>query len=166
MSKDYSSPMDLEILKPALELLERCHTALSDVFPHEGTRAIGGSRIFIGTALFPVLKDGIRNIRKHLKKWTNFEARNEIDPILAAAGDLLIRIGRQGRQGDAQRIDKSVRLLYLANGTIWNYLCGFAVDAPPHNPQYVRIEPMKVLLKRCGRGNMTEGDVDPKSVLQ
>jgi hypothetical protein len=155
----------MEGLETAFDLIERCHTALADIFPHQGTKAIGGSRIFIGTSVFPVLERCFRGIRDQVQKWGRVETRDQIDTLLAAAEALVTRLEREGRHGNAEQIDEATILLYLANGTMWNYLRVFAVGEPPHNPQYVRVEPMEPLLKRCGRES-AKGDVDPKRMVQ
>ncbi len=152
-------------LESIFDQLERCHTGLADLFPHEGTRAIGGSSIFIGTALFPALKSCFKSIRGELRKWTNLEARKELEPLLAAAEELLLRM-EKGRKQDAELINKAAMLLYLANGTLWNYLRGFVHYEPPHDARYVRVEPMGPLLRRCGRETDREDRVDPKQVVQ
>lgn len=152
-------------LETAFDLIERCHTALADIFPHEGTKAVGGSRIFIGTALLPVLKSCFSSIRDQLREWGGVDAWDQIDALLVSAGALVTRLEREGREGNAEQIDEAAMLLYLANGTIWNYLRGFVADEPPHNPQYVRVEPMGPLLKRCGR-EIGKGDGDPKRMVQ
>jgi len=155
-----------EELKAAFDLVERYHTGLTDFFPHEGVKTIGGSRMFISGPFFVVLKECVSDLRSALRKWSDVEARNVLDLLLAEAVDLLVRIEKEGRQGDPQRIDEAATLLYLANGTAWNYLREFATDEPPHNPQYVRVEPMLPLLKRCGRESNVESNADPRQLTQ
>ena len=147
-------------------MVERCHTILADIFPHEGTKKIGGSRVFIRVPLLVVLKDSVKAIRNELGNWADVEARNDIALLWAEVVELLARLEKEGCDGNAQKIDEAVTLLYLASGATWNYLRAFTTDEPPHNPQYVRVEPMLPLLKRCGHESKIESGIEPKQLVE
>jgi len=140
-----------EQLKTLFESLERCHTIMADAFPHEGLKAIGGSRIFLRDPLMEVLKKCVKEVMTELRQPAVDKVRNEVATLWAEVAGLLTRIeGQDLNKKKADEINKAATLLYLANGITWNCLREFASGEPPHNTQYVRVEPMLPLLKRCG----------------
>ena len=155
-----------EPLKPLLNLVERCHTILADAFPHEGTKAIGGSRMFLRGPLMITLKDCVMEIIKEMRDQAVIEGSSNLVVVWVEVTKLLVRIEDQSIKRKTEEIDKAAILLYLVNGTTWNYLCGQVTAEPPHNPQYVRIESMSQLLKRCGWCYKNEKDNDPTRLVQ
>jgi hypothetical protein len=155
----------MQRLEKVFDSVERCHTILNDLFPHEGTRAVGGSRIFIGTPLFAVLKSCIRDIRKHLQKCGHFQLQNELILLWSGAEDLVVRIEQEGRHGDMEQINGAAIILYLACGTTWNVLQLQTNKVPPHNKNYVRVEPMAQLFIRCEYKRRIQEPVDFQVVV-
>ena len=151
---------DQEQLKTTLILIERCHTVLADLFPHEGAKVVGGSRNFIGTGLFVVLKKCIKDIQGELRKCSNSKSLNDIISLWNEIENLVIRIEKRGRHGNEELINDSAILLYFACGVSWNLLCEKSVDSPPHDNKYVRVEPIAPLMKICGREITNQMPVD------
>lgn len=156
-----------ERLTPLFDLLERCHTILTDAFPHEGLRKIGGSRIALRGPLMTVLKKSVKEVTTKLSKPVDDEVWRDVATLWGEVTELLTRIERQDLNKESgDEINKAATLLYLANGVTWNCLRGLLADEPPHNPQYVRIEPLFPLLKRCGWESEDEINIVPKQMIQ
>lgn len=153
-----------EQLKSLFDSLERCHTVLADIFPHEGLRRIGGSHVFFRGPLLITLKECIEQILGKLKKLNSEEIRCELIELWIEIGKLVLRIQQAGHSEDsADRINEAAILLYLANGVTWNLLREIQMHELPHNPQYVKIEELNPLLRRCGW--RFGGDVTTKEVI-
>lgn len=154
-----------EQLEPLFDSLERCQTILSDAFPHEGLKAIGGSRIFLRDPFLATLKKCVKGVAGELKAASLGEAVSDVSALWAEVAELLRRIERQDlSKKSADEINKAITLMYLANGATWNYLRGVLMEEPSHNPQYVRIEPLLPLLKRCGWED--KADSTPQQIIQ
>jgi hypothetical protein len=152
-----------EQLKSLFDSLERCHTVLADAFPHEGLKAIGGSRVFLRDPLMAILKKCANAIAKEPAV---SEIGSDASALWVEVAELLTRIERQDLNKKIEdEVNHAAILLYLANGITWNCLRESVVDEPPHNPQYVRIEPLLPLLKRCGWKNEAEG-ITSKQIVQ
>jgi hypothetical protein len=152
-------------MKNLFSLVERCHIGLTDLFPHEVTKALGGTRTILRTPLLGALKLCIQDVRQELMNLPDADARNELASLWTEAANLLARMEKERDRSDADaRIDNAATLLYLASGTTWNYLRELAPGESSHNPQYVTVEPILPLLKRCGRENAAE--TDPKQLAQ
>lgn len=160
-----------EQIRVAFEEVERCHTLLADFFPHAGMLELGGSKSLLGTRLMPVLQDCAIRVRDALLRLDESppDARivklHLLEVWLSMIG-LLERLSKSNSKHEAAEVNNAARLLYLASGTSWNYLRGLAPGEPPHNPQYIRVEPMLPLLKRCGRESEEKADVAPKQLAQ
>ncbi|MEI6074621.1 MAG: hypothetical protein WCS94_03550 [Verrucomicrobiota bacterium] len=160
------SGLHAEQLKSLFDSLERCHTVLADAFPHEGLKAIGGSRVFLRDPLMTILKKCANAIAKELKDPAVGEVESDASALWVEFAELLTRIEWQDLKIKSEdEVNHAATLLYLANGVTWNCLRESVVDEPPHNPQYVRIEPLLPLLKRCGRKNEAEG-ITSKQIVQ
>ena len=154
-----------------LEQLERCHTAMGDFFPHAGLLEVGGSKALLSMSIMPVLQDCTTRVREsllclHESPPEMGSAKLQMLDLWSSVIGLLKRLRRVGSEREAAEVNEAATLLYLACGTSWNYLCGLAPGEPPHNPQYVTVEPMLPLLKRCGRKSRAETDVDPRQLAQ
>ncbi len=134
-----------------LELMERFHTILADLFPHHGLKAVGGSRILIGTALFPVAKDCVEKIRNEVESSPDANTRMSLTPLFTEAAELIGRIEREGRTGNEEKINEAATLLYLVSGVAWNYVAHELGTSPSRDPNHVRVEPLGPLFNRCGR---------------
>jgi hypothetical protein len=157
----------IEQLESLFDLLERCHTILTDAFPHEGLKKIGGSRIALRGPLMVILKKCVKEIVKELKKSSVDEPGGEVAALWVEVTELLTRIERQDLNKKSEdEINKAATLLYLANGVTWNDLRELVSYEPLHNPQYVRVEPLLPLLKRCGCESDDETHITPKQMVR
>jgi hypothetical protein len=138
-------------LRQILLSIEACHQHLTDIFPHEGLKAGGGSRLFLGGALSPVLQKCFDEIRVALHRLSGLQAREDLESLWKEGGRLFARVEKEGRNGNAARIDEAVTLLFLISGTTWNLLSLELGVPPPHDERCSKVEPMSVLLKRCNR---------------
>jgi hypothetical protein len=143
-----SAPFDFS---PALVLLERTHTLLADLFPHEGLRAIGGSRVFVGSPVLPLVRNCFRDVLAELARSGPAPQAAAVVPLLAEAVRLLERIEKRAPHSDERSINNAAMLLYLASGLSWNFLRRSLAGPAPHSPDYVNVEPVSALLALCGR---------------
>jgi hypothetical protein len=136
--------LPMEQFNQIFNLLERCHTILADVFPHEGLRKVGGSQIFLREPLLGILNKCVKEIVKELRNPIIGSVQNDLGSLWSEVVELLSRIENQNLNNkSADEINNAAILLYLASGATWNLLRALAAEEPLHNQQYVRIEPLK-----------------------
>jgi hypothetical protein len=152
-------------LSQALTLLERAHTILSDMFPHEGLRAIGGSRRFIGSPVLPLVRGCFGDVLAELVRLGPPQEAAFVVPLLTEAVRLVGRMERETSSGDEQAVNNAATLLYLASGLSWNYLRRVSARPAPHNTDYVRVESVPVLLGLCGRQAADEHSTKQEDLL-
>ena len=159
-----------EQITPVLEQLERCHTAMADFFPHAGLLEIGGSKSLLGSRLMPVIRECATSVCQSLSRLPEtspevLSAKLQLSELWSSVLGLLERLDKADSKFGASEVNEAARLLYLTSGTTWHYLCGLTPDEPLHNPQYVKIEPMLPLLKRCGREANLTAETNPKQLV-
>ena len=148
---------NLSELRQLLLSIEICHQHLTNIFPHEGVKAGGGSRMFLGGALSPVLQKRIDEITAALHR---LAGKGDLESLWKEAGRLFARVEKEGREGNATRIDEANMLLFVISGTSWNVLSLELGEPPPHDERCSKVEPMSVLLKRCNRQEKMDESFD------
>lgn len=158
---------DPESMKNLFSSVEHCHIGLTDLFPHEITKALGGTRTILRISLLGAFKPCIQDGRQELMNLPDADARNELTALWSEVANLLARMEKVSRRSDANpRIDNAATLLYLASGTTGNYLRTLAPSESSHNPEHVSVEPMLPLLKRCGCASTAESESDPRPLAK
>ena len=153
------------------EELERCHTAMGDFFPHIGLLEVGGSKALLSMRIMPVLQNCAFRVQESLSNWMNCPPDLEIEKqqmieLWSSVADLLERLIKTGNRHDAVEINEAATLLYLVSGASWNYWQELLSVEPPHNLQYLRVEPTIQLLKHCGREYEDKANTDPKLLIK
>jgi hypothetical protein len=149
-------------------LIERLHTILSDIFPHEGLKQIGGSKIFIGSTVFPLVRETVETIKHQIGETPHLSGRETLMILLHEAVQLTLRIEQKGRDADPEAINIAAKLLYFVSGTIWNLVSSQYSKIPPHDENYVRVEPLVPLLAKCPewrRSALIEPEVLAKEII-
>lgn len=145
------------------DLIERCHTILADLFPHEGLLAIGGSRVFVRTNLFVVLKKCIGDIRGSLAKT---DPAGIVALFWNRAADLVDKMEKKNTEENSNDINEAARLLYFGSGLTWNFLRQQVPGDISHNANYVRVETVRELLARCGQNDQDMEQIAPDVLLK
>lgn len=122
--------------------------------------------MFLRGPLLVCLKDVVKEVMKEMKSSAVRVDLSDPTALWIEVNDLLARIESKGSKQNAEDMDKAATLLYLANGTTWNWFHGLLADEPSHNAQYVRVEPMLPLLRRCGWESKDETNADPKQLVK
>ena len=126
------------------------HQHLLDLFPHEGLKRNGGSKIFLGGKLSVVIESRLDELIASIQ----FVKIGEYDfclNLLRSAKTLFRKIDSARDQASPEQINDSIVLIFLISGTVWNFIALEFPNMLAFDDRCYKVDPMIYLQKRCLR---------------